>query len=238
MHIDKKFLEFMPVLFLIWPCFPLVRNIADKAIKITRSIFRQNATEIPIIVSKSDVNKFAYETILPTVESSIRNMNSIKFIILLFILLFFVAPFLGIISEKTDNGLYLVVIPVCLVILLRYIKCYFLITNNSISITSDRITFPVFGLLKPVNRDILFSDIKDSVMYGSRENVEMTLNEDIDQGVEDLISSGSVFMQGICIWDAKGKYYIFSNKLISAEILSTMYKKLPGDTGQFISEFN
>lgn len=238
MHIDKQFLEFMPVLFLIWPCFALVRNIDDKAKKIVRSIFRENTTEMPIIVSKSDVNKFAYETILPTVESSIRNMNSIKFIILLFILLFFVAPFWGIISEKTDNGLYLVVIPICLVILLRYIKCYFRITNNSISITSDRVTFPVFGLFKTVNRDILFSDIKDSVMYGSHENVEMTLNEDIDQGVEDLISSGSVFMQGICIWDTKGKYYIFSNELILAETLSTMYKQLPGDEGQFISEFN
>lgn len=160
-----------------------------------------------------------------------------------FLMFLIIFPILSILAPTKlnsgeSNNLYYIALFLYGATLWRYLMIYKNIENNSIAINDYGITFPVFGFFKTRLFNIAYKDIEDSVMYGSHENVEMTLDENIDQAIEALTSSNSTFMQGICIWDKKGKSYIFSNKLIPTEILSKMYKQLPGDKGQFISEFN
>lgn len=226
--IDKKFLEFMPVLFLIWPCFMLIPTACN---------FKNKP-----IINKGELDNYTYEMIIPSVNSWLRQKHFILRIGIFFLMFLIVFPMLSILATTKlnsgeSNNLYYLALFLYGTTLWRYLMIYITIKKHSIVISDHGITFPVFGFFKTRLLNVAYKDIEDSVIYGSRENVQMMLNEDIDQGARDLISSGSTLMQGICIWDVKGKYYIFSNKLIPAKILSAMYKQLPGDKGQFISEF-
>ena len=86
--------------------------------------------------------------------------------------------------------------------------------------------------------EILFKNIKGAMIYVSCENVEMTLDDDLSKALENLMNSSSIFIQGICIWDAKGNSCIVSDTLISFEDLYEIHEKLPGDKIQLISEFS
>lgn len=236
MHIDKQFLEFMPVLFLIWPFLSIIPTFVDQFIKNIKFIFRLKSEDVPVINSRTDLNKASYETIIPSLESSIRRMNFFKFMLFCFVLLFLILPIFGIIAERSNNGLYFIVILIYGIVLLRYIKCYFFIRKNPIRITNTDIKFPIFGLFRTGLHNISFQNIEDIIIYGSNENLEMTLDE--EYGAKSMIDSGSVFMQGIYVFDTNRKYYVFSDSIIPFEELYKISKKASCDKVQLITEFN
>lgn len=228
--LEIPFKDFFPLLTLVLPFFMLIPTIF-------------NFTSKPSIINKSELNNYAYEMIIPSVNSWLKQKRFVLRIGIFFWMLLIIFPMLSILAPTKlnsveSNNLYYIALFLYGAGLWRYLMIYQNIEKHSITINNHGIAFPVFGFFKTCVFYIAYKDIEDSVMYGSHENVEITLNENIDQAIEDLTSSNSTFMQGICIWDKRGKSYIFSNKLIPTEILSKMYKQLPGDKGQLISEFN
>ncbi len=219
---EIDFFKLLPLFFLMFSTFTLIPTF-----------FGSRRT--PIILSKSELDHCTYEMMIPSMESWIRNTH---FLFRMGIFLFLFMVVFPILNIQGIEKMYYLAFIIYGTALWRYLKIYKGIEQHFVEINDQGITFPVFGFLKNYRREVSFEEIRDSKIYGSWENIEMTCDEDLDRGVENLIESGSTFMQGLCLEDTKKRSYIFSSLLIATDDLYKIWDKLPGDEMQLINEFN
>ena len=92
-HLGKDFIEFIPLFSLVFPCFMLIPTIFN---------FRNNPSSI---INKKELDSYAYETIIPSINSWLGKKHFILRIGIFFLMFLIILPILNALVPTKLNSL-------------------------------------------------------------------------------------------------------------------------------------
>lgn len=203
-----------------------------------RFLSRTKEKQFPSVICKSELDKLSCNLIVPSITTIINRLTGFRAVLFVVGSIFLFPALSLIISNGSNHSNFWVAGVLYSGLVLSYLRLYFLFGRHHIVYSEEGLEIPIFGWFGVRVKRVLFKEIEESVVYGSREHLAMTFDENQERGFSDLVNAGSLFTQGLCLVPHKGKPLVLSSLLVPVEVLLDIQEKTKGDRMQLISEFN